>query len=132
MGADSGFRLSERSNDRLAGVHPDLIRVVRRAIRLTAVDFGVTEGRRSKDRQRRLVASGASQTMNSRHLTGHAVDLVAYLDGTVSWDWPLYYRIADAMKEAARLEGVPLEWGGDWTSFKDGPHFQLSWKEYPA
>jgi len=88
----------------------------------------VIEGLRTRSRQKQLVAKGASTTMNSRHLTGHAVDLVPY---PIAWDWPLFYPIADAMKSAAKGLGVPLEWGGDWKSFKDGPHFQLPWKEYP-
>lgn len=126
------FKLGSRSIERLHGVHPDLVRVVRRAIELTEVDFTVLEGLRSKDRQRDLVDAGASKTMNSRHLTGHAVDLGAWIGGTVAWDWPPYYKIADAMKAAAEELEIPLEWGGDWTTFKDGPHYQLPWKEYPA
>lgn len=126
------YVLGARSLDRLAGVHPDLVRVVQRAITLTPVDFTVLEGLRTIERQRQLVKAGASQTMNSRHLTGHAVDLGAYVAGAVRWDWPLYHRIAAAVKEAAKLEGVPIEWGGDWQRFKDGPHWQLPWKEYPT
>jgi peptidoglycan L-alanyl-D-glutamate endopeptidase CwlK len=114
----------------LKGVHPDLVRVVKRAITLTKVDFRVGEGLRTVERQRELVKSGASRTMNSRHITGHAVDLWAIVGGQVRWDWPLYYRIADAMKEAARQERVPIEWGGDWVKFKDGPHYQLPWRKY--
>jgi peptidoglycan L-alanyl-D-glutamate endopeptidase CwlK len=116
----------------LKGVDPDLVSVVELAIELTEVDFGVSEGLRTANRQRKLVASGASMTMRSRHLTGHAVDLVAYIGSRVAWDWPLYYKIAAAMKQAADDAGIPIEWGGDWKSFKDGPHFQLPWKEYPA
>ena len=126
------FVLSKKSLDRLSGVHPDLVRVVKRAIEITTVDFAVLEGVRSKSRQEQLVKAGASQTMNSRHLTGHAVDLGAYVSGSVRWDWPLYHKIADAVKQAASELGVPLEWGGDWRTFKDGPHFQLPHKEYPA
>ena len=126
------FVLSKKSLDRLTGVHPDLVRVVKRAIEITTVDFAVLEGVRSKARQEQLVKAGASQTMNSRHITGHAVDLGAYVSGSVRWDWPLYHKIADAMKQAAAELGVPIEWGGDWRTFKDGPHFQLPHKEYPA
>ena len=126
------FVLSKKSLDRLTGVHPDLVRVVKRAIEITTVDFAVLEGVRSKSRQEQLVKAGASQTMNSRHITGHAVDLGAYVSGSVRWDWPLYHKIADAMKQAAAELGVPIEWGGDWRTFKDGPHFQLPHKEYPA
>lgn len=126
------FKLSRRSEENLKGVHPDLVRVVRRALTMTDVDFGVIEGVRSLTRQEELVKAGASQTMKSRHLTGHAVDLVAFIGKNIRWDWPLYHKIAAAMKAAAKIEGVPIEWGGDWVSFKDGPHFQLPWKEYPA
>ena len=123
------FTLSPRSEQRLAGVNPDLVRVVRRAAEISEVEFVVTEGLRSKARQKQLVSSGASKTMNSRHLTGHAVDLAAVVAGKVRWDWPLYYKLADAMKQAASEVGVAIEWGGDWVSFKDGPHFQLPWNE---
>lgn len=119
------FKLSKRSLERLQGVHPDLVEVVKLAITLTEVDFGVTEGLRNIDRQRELVAKGASKTMNSWHLTGHAVDLVAYVGSEVRWDWPLYHKIAEAMKRASKALGVPIVWGGDWKSFKDGPHFEL-------
>ena len=126
------FRLSNRSLSRLDGVHTHLVEVVMEAIRRTEVDFAVLEGLRTLDRQKQLVASGASTTMNSRHLTGHAVDLGAWVDGELRWDWPLYYKIADAMFEAAQHCGVDLEWGGHWKSFPDGPHFQLSWQRYPV
>lgn len=126
-----GFALGTQSRTRLKGVHPDLVRVVEQAIELTPVDFTVLEGLRTPERQAKLVAAGASQTLRSRHLTGHAVDLGAWVDGQVRWDWPLYHKIADAMKAAAKELRVPLEWGGDWRTFKDGPHFQLPWKEYP-
>ena len=126
------FNLSSRSLSRLEGVHPDLVRVVERAIEITEVDFAVTEGLRTLKRQKELLAIGATRTLNSRHLTGHAVDLVAYEGGEISWHWPLYYKIAHAMKAAADELGVKITWGGDWKSFKDGPHFQLTWSEYPA
>ena len=125
------YVLSRKSLDRLAGVHPDLVRVVKRAIEITTVDFAVLEGVRSKSRQEQLVKAGASQTMNSRHITGHAVDLGAYVSGSVRWDWPLYHKIADAVKQAAAELGVPIEWGGDWRTFKDGPHFELDRHVYP-
>ena len=127
----TSFKLSQRSKDRLVGVHPDLIRVVNRAIQLTAVDFAVLEGVRTLARQKELLKSGATRTLQSRHLTGHAVDLGAWVGSEVRWDWPLYYKIADAMKAASKELAVPIEWGGDWRSFKDGPHFQLTEKEYP-
>lgn len=125
------YKLGKRSLDRLAGVHIDLCAVVALAIELSEVDFTVLEGVRTKERQAQLVKAGASQTMKSRHLTGHAVDLGALVGGSVRWDWPLYHKIAAAMKQAAKELNVPLEWGGDWRTFKDGPHFQLPWKQYP-
>jgi len=125
------FTLSKRSATALAGAHPDLRRVIERAIAITEVDFVVTEVRRTQARQIELVKAGASKTMRSRHLTGHAADLAALVGGQVRWDWPLYARIAKAVKQAALELGVPIEWGGDWKSFKDGPHFQLPWKAYP-
>ena len=125
------MQLSERSHQRLQGVHPDLQRIVLLAATLTDTDFIITEGLRTVERQRQLVAKGASQTMNSRHITGHAVDLAATVDGEVRWDWPLYHRLATAMKEAARQLGIRMVWGGDWRSFKDGPHFELDRRVYP-
>jgi len=122
------YKLSQRSMQNLSGVHPDLVAVVKRAIEITEQDFSVIEGVRHIDRQRKLVAQGKSKTMNSRHLTGHAVDLAPY---PLSWDWEYFYPIADAMKDAAEELEVDLEWGGDWKSFPDGPHFQLSWGSYP-
>jgi peptidoglycan L-alanyl-D-glutamate endopeptidase CwlK len=112
-------------------VHPDLVRVVERAIEITTVDFTVLEGLRLPERQKALVEAGASQTLNSRHITGHAVDLGAWVGDEVRWDWPLYHKIAAAMKEAAMQEGVSIVWGGDWRTFKDGPHFELDRKAYP-
>jgi peptidoglycan L-alanyl-D-glutamate endopeptidase CwlK len=121
------YQLGTRSLQNLSGVHPDLVAVVKRAIELTEQDFSVIEGIRNIDRQRQLFKSGASTTMNSRHLTGHAVDIAPY---PLSWDWEYFYPIEGAMKQAASELDVDLEWGGDW-KFKDGPHFQLSWEKYP-
>ena len=125
------FRLSERSLRKLEGVHPDLVKVVKRAIEITEIDFAVTEGLRTKQRQEELVKAGASKTMKSRHLTGHAVDLAAVIGSEIRWDWPLYQKIANAVKKAAYELDVPIEWGGEWKTFRDGPHFQLAWEEYP-
>ena len=108
------FRLSQRSLDRLSGVKPQLVAVVRRAIELTTVDFGVTEGLRTIETQRRYVDTGKSQTMDSKHLTGDAVDLVAYIDGQVSWELNVYDNIADAVKQAAIEQDVGLRWGAAW------------------
>ena len=123
--------LGYKSLKNLYGVHKDLIDVVMRATELTTVDFIVIEGLRDKEKQQLLFDSGASRTLNSRHLTGHAVDLAAVVAGEIRWDWPLYHKIAKAMKLASLELKIPLEWGGDWVSFKDGPHFQLPFKKYP-
>ena len=126
-----GFILSRRSLKNLEGVHEDLVKVVRRALEITEVDYTVIEGVRSYEKQAQLLKTGATRTMNSRHLTGHAVDLAAWVNGKIDWTWSYYCTIAEAMKTAAKELGVSVEWGGDWVTFKDGPHFQLSWKEYP-
>lgn len=117
--------------ERLQGVHPDLVKVVQRAIEISDIDFTVLEGLRTKARQSQLIAAGASQTMNSRHITGHAVDLGAMVGGEVRWDWPLYKTIATAMKVAAKELGVPIVCGADWQKFPDGPHFELHRRFYP-
>ena len=125
-------KYSARSLKNLNGVHPDLRRVIDRALLDSPLDFVVIEGLRTKERQKELVASGASKTMNSRHLTGHAVDLVPIgPNGKAAFDWPLYDKLGPAVKAAAEKEDVALDWGGDWTSFKDGPHFELDRKVYP-
>lgn len=126
------FRLGTRSRQNLQGVHPDLVRVVERAIQITKQDMVVIEGLRTEARQRELVAKGASRTMNSRHITGHAVDIVPWVNGTVSWDWKFYTEIRNAMLTAAAELGVEVEWGGNWATFKDGPHWQLPWAKYPV
>ena len=119
------YIFSQRSIDKLKGVNVDLVSVVHRALELSEIDFSVIEGLRTKERQAELVKAGASRTINSRHITGHAVDLAAVVGGEVRWDWPLYEKIAKAMKQAAYELNINIEWGGDWKSFKDGPHFQL-------
>ncbi|MFA1686573.1 M15 family metallopeptidase [Achromobacter dolens] len=131
--------MSLRSLDRLSGVHPDLVAVVKLAIQRTAVDFTVVEGLRTAERQRELVAQGASQTQNSYHLKqtdgyGHAVDLAPLVGGAIPWDdWAQFRALAETVKECAAELGVPVEWGGDWKTFKDGPHFQIprNWKVQP-
>jgi peptidoglycan L-alanyl-D-glutamate endopeptidase CwlK len=124
------YTLGPRSKQRLKSVHPDLVKVVERAIEISTIDFTVLEGLRTPERQKTLLEAGASQTLNSRHITGHAVDLGAWVDNQVDWSWPLYHKIAAAMKDAAKQVDVPIEWGGDW-KMKDGPHWQLPWKNYP-
>ncbi|WP_395757570.1 M15 family metallopeptidase [Achromobacter sp. EB05] len=132
----AAFSLSSRSLQRLDGVHPRLVEIVKLAIQRTAVDFTVVEGVRTPERQRELVAQGASQTQNSLHLKqqdgyGHAVDLAPLVGGAIPWnDWEQFRRLADVVKACAAELGMPMEWGGDWKSLKDGPHFQLprGWK----
>lgn len=147
--------IDARSIKRLEGVHPHLVKVVMYAFEISPQPFIVVEGLRDIERQKKLVASGASKTMRSRHLTGHAVDLVAFIDmdgsgdftksDNIRWDWPLTYKVAEAMRKAAEEIDVPVEWGGHWrllngngpvkegdlAAFADGPHFQLPWREYP-
>jgi peptidoglycan LD-endopeptidase CwlK len=110
-----GFKLSSRSLKRLDGVDPDLVQVVNYAIEETKIDFGVIEGVRSIQRQEELVASGASQTMKSKHLEGRAVDLMAYIGSRGSWELNIYDEIADAMKFGAEKVGISVRWGAAWT-----------------
>ena len=123
---------SDRSLRNLKGIHPDLRRVLDRALQESPLDFIVIEGLRTKERQKQMVDEGASKTMNSRHITGHAVDLLPIGLNGPRFDWPLYHKLAPAIKAAAKAEGVQITWGGDWKSFPDGPHFELNRKAYPA
>ena len=126
-----GYKLGTKSLSNLKGLHPDLVKVVKRAIELTECDFTITEGLRTKERQAQLLKEKKTTTSNSRHLTGHAVDLAAWVDGTVSWNWDHYYKIAEAVKQAAKELNISIEWGGEWKSFPDAPHWQLPWSKYP-
>lgn len=126
------FNFGKRSLKNLEGVHPELVRVITRALEISTVDFMVMEGLRTLNRQKVLFAAGATKTLKSRHLTGHAVDVAPWVAGQVRWDWPLFHQIASAVKLAAAELGVSITWGGDWRSFKDGPHFELTHKDYPA
>jgi peptidoglycan LD-endopeptidase CwlK len=123
--------LNQRSAERLMGVHPRLVAVVTRAAELSDLEFIVTCGLRTTAEQQRLFKIGATRTMNSRHLTGHAVDLAAVLDGEVSWHWPLYAKLDEVMQKAAKELGVEVTWGGRWLRFKDGPHFEIDPRQYP-
>lgn len=127
--------LDARSESRMVGVHPDLVKVIHRAFATYTrqnprLSFFVTEGLRTAERQRALVAAKASRTLNSRHLTGHAVDLAIKMDGELRWDWPLYAELGRVVKQCAVEMGVPITWGGDWRSLRDGPHFELSRVKY--
>jgi len=129
--------MDDRSERNLMGVHADLVKVVRkthedwRSTNEGINDFVVTEGVRSKARQAELFKAGASMTMNSRHLTGHAVDLACKIAGKVTWNFPIYTRLALVMKSNAKLLGVSIVWGGDFPHFKDGVHFELDKAFYP-
>lgn len=122
--------LNERSEKALVGVHPDLVAVVRRAAEIMPGGFIITEGMRTKERQRELFAKGLSKTMNSRHLVGLAVDFAPLIDGDVTWKWPAFPPVANAFKQAAKELNIAIEWGGDWRKFKDGPHIELSRSVY--
>lgn len=153
----SKFKFGEKSLNELKGVHPELVAVVNRAFELTVQDFSVHDGLRTLEEQKEMVASGASKTMDSRHLTGHAVDLVPYINGKLRWEWVPIYRIADAVRIAANELGTPIRWGGAWDitftenldspedlvidyvtrrrkagkeAFIDGPHFELPKSKY--
>ena len=120
-----GFKLSQRSLSKLEGVHPKLVEVVKLAITKSPLDFSISEGLRTVERQKELVAQKKSQTMKSRHLIGEAVDICILLDGTANWDFDNYRIVADVFKDCAAELGVKITWGGEWTSLKDGPHFQI-------
>jgi peptidoglycan L-alanyl-D-glutamate endopeptidase CwlK len=127
------YTLSTQSRSKLRGVHPDLIRVVERAIQLSTIDFRITQGVRTLAEQKKLLAAGASRTLKSRHIPAsnrsrlaEAVDIVCLVNGKVRWDWPLYPQAAKAFKQAAAELKIPITWGGDWPRFRDGPHFELT------
>ncbi len=133
--------LNKNSEAKLKNVHPDLVKVVRQAAKLhtdPAIGFIITCGARTLAEQRVLFAKRATRTMRSRHIPelwkckqSCAVDFAVTLNGAVKWDWPLYAKLAKVVKQAAKDVGIPVEWGGDWKSFKDGPHFQLPLSKYP-
>lgn len=123
--------LSQKSLDKLVGVHPDLVRVFTEAITESPLDFSITEGVRSAERQKMLFDSGKSATMNSRHLTGHAMDFCVIIDGKASWNMADYKTVTRHLKDTASKLNVPIECGSDWLSFPDGPHVQLPRKDYP-
>jgi len=134
----SGYKLSSNSLNKLSKCRGLLQEVVKTAIRISEVDFAVGETERTIEQQEKLVANGKSKTMKSRHIRReedifgvHAVDLFAWVDGEVSWEMRHYKKIAKAMFRSAIMHGVQVEWGGHWTSLEDGPHFQLSRKDYP-
>lgn len=119
------YSLSKKSLERLEGVDERLVRVVKKAIEITPIDFTVLEGLRTLERQKQLVSEGFSQTLKSKHLTGHAVDLGCLIDGKITWDKEHYLTLSLAVKEAAESLRIGVRWGGNFKSFFDGPHFEL-------
>lgn len=135
------MKLTANDEKHLKKVHPDLARVIRRAADIWPHKdqvFFITCSLRTLAEQQKLMAAGATRTLRSRHLPGktsklsHAVDLAVRMGKTVKWDWPLYAQMSKTILAAAKLEKVPIEWGGSWTSFRDGPHYQLPWAKYPG
>jgi len=151
------YKLGQKSLAELEGVHSDLVKVVKRAIEITPQDFSVHDGIRTLDEQKELVKSGASKTLKSRHITGHAVDLVPYINGKLRWEWEPIYQIAEAVRTAAEELQINIRWGGAWDvlltsedeptedivsgyverkrsegkkAFIDGPHYELPKSEY--
>lgn len=124
---DQKWVLSQRSLDRLVGVDANLVKVVKRAIQISKYDFMVVEGLRTKETQAEYVKKGVSKTMNSYHLTGHAVDLAPLENGVIDWNntKKQFNSVADAMLQAAKELNVKIEWGGSWQGFVDMPHFQV-------
>lgn len=126
-------KFGSRSLKNMQGIHPDLRLVLDKALQDSPLDFVVIEGLRTKERQQELFDSKASQRLDSRHITGHAVDLLPIgPDGKPAFDWPLYDQLGPAVKKAAAELGIELDWGGDWKKFKDGPHFELDRTAYPV
>lgn len=134
--------LNAKSTGRLEGVHPDLVKVVKRAAELcdtAGLEVQITEGLRNIERQQFLYQTGKSRTMNSRHLTGHAVDIAIYMAGTLTWSFPVFKRASRLFYQAAQELGVDIDWGGDFDEdgrsddekLVDGPHFELNRKKYP-
>lgn len=123
----NGFLLSGRSRKNLEGVNPKLVSVVKTAIELTDVDFAVTEGVRSAERQAELVAEGKSWVKKSKHQSGDAIDVAAFPNnypGDVSWEAKHYAEINKAFQEAAKIHNCRVTWGGNWIQ-RDGVHFQF-------
>ena len=135
------YKLSKRSLNKLKGVHVDLVLVVVRALQICKIDFVVVEGLRTKEQQMTYVNQGKSKTMNSRHITGHAVDLAPWEAGKIPWeDFSKFKLVADAMLQASKELDIPIRWGADWDrdgstedeTFIDGPHFELLKSAYPG
>lgn len=129
---NSGFKYGARSKREMEGIHPDLRKVADLAIKYSPYDFVITDGKRTVAEQRQHVKNGASKTMKSRHLTGHAIDYAAIVNNKVTWNVQYMTAISEAFKRAAKELGIPIDWGGDWKSFKDTPHIELRKSKYPG
>lgn len=152
------FVLNAGSKKELLRVHEALVSIVEKAVQLSVQEFAVHDGVRTIAEQQQMVQRGAAQTLDSRHVSGHAVDLVPYINGKLRWEWPPIYLIADAMRIGAQELKIPLRWGGAWdvdftnstelpqdlvsnyvarrkkqglSAFIDGPHFELLRSQYP-
>lgn len=119
------FNFSKASLDKMNGVNSKLVILMKEAIKNSPYDFKITEGLRTVERQKELVKTGKSKTMNSYHLKGKAVDIAVLIDNKITWDFKYYKEVANHIKEIARKLGYVITWGGDWKTFKDGPHFQI-------
>ena len=119
------FSFSKASLDKMNGVNSKLVILMKEAIKNSPYDFKITEGLRTVERQKELVKTGKSKTMNSYNLKGQAVDIAVLIDNKITWDFKYYKKVADHIKEVARKLGYVITWGGDWKTFKDGPHFQI-------
>ena len=119
------FSFSKASLEKMNGVNSKLINLMKEAIKESPYDFGITEGIRTLKRQKELFAQGKTKTLKSYHLVGKAVDIKIYVNGKITWDFKYYKEVSDHIKEVARKLGYVITWGGDWKTFKDGPHFQI-------
>lgn len=119
------FTFSQRSLNNLKGVHPDLVKVLIKTLQDSEIDFAIIEGLRTLERQKEMVAQGKSQTMQSRHLTGHAIDFMAYVDSVATWEVKYYKQISDIAKKVSQELNIPIIWGGDWKTLKDDDHIEL-------
>ena len=126
----SGFVLGRKSLAYLSDVHPDLKLLAVEALKISKYDFGITCGMRTAEQQQKEVDAGRSTTSNSRHLTGHAIDFVVYVNGSVTWDIKYYRKVIQAFVTTAINIGVQVEFGGLWSDLVDGPHIELNWKHY--
>jgi peptidoglycan L-alanyl-D-glutamate endopeptidase CwlK len=113
--------------DRLKGVDSTLVTIITKSAENLPFDVTVSEGLRSIETQKKYVAEGKSKTMNSKHLTGEAADLYPIVGGAI--DNSKFKELADEIKKQASTQFAIVEWGGDWKTFIDKPHFQINQKK---